>query len=50
VQVTTKGTAHFAGRWTENLLFVLMAAIPAMVLSMWNLRLVTQNSKPSASK
>ena len=50
VRVTTKGTAHFARRSTENLVFVLMAAIPAMVFSIWNLRLVTQFSKSSVSK
>jgi hypothetical protein len=49
VQVTTKGTAHFARRWTENILFVLMAALPAMVLSIWNLRGIGRKSQPSVS-
>ena len=49
VQVTTKGTAHFARRWTENILFVLMAAVPAMVLSIWNLRRLGRSSQPSMS-
>jgi hypothetical protein len=47
VQVTTKGTAHFARRWTENILFVLMAALPAMALSIWNLRGISRKSQPT---
>jgi hypothetical protein len=47
VQVTTKGTAHFARRWTENVLFVLMAALPALVLSIWNIRRIVRSSPPS---
>jgi hypothetical protein len=50
VQVTTKGTAHFARRWTENIFFVLMAAIPASLLSLWNIRTVIRNSKLSIQK
>ena len=50
VQVTTKGTAHFARRWTENILFVLMAAVPALILSIWNHRLVARASAMSSSK
>jgi hypothetical protein len=46
VRVTTKGTAHFARRWTENILFVLMAALPALVLSIWNLRRIGRSSQP----
>jgi hypothetical protein len=42
LQVTTKGSAHFARRWTESTLFVLMAAVPALVLSLWNLRLAAK--------
>jgi hypothetical protein len=45
LQVTTKGTAHFARRWSENIVFVLMAALPALVLSLWNIRLLAKNSK-----
>ena len=47
VQVTTKGTAHFARRWTENILFVLMAALPALVLSIWNLRRLDRSFQAS---
>jgi hypothetical protein len=46
VRITTKGTSHFARRWTENILFVLMSALPALVLSIWNLRRIAGSSQP----
>jgi hypothetical protein len=47
VLVMTKGTAHFTRRWIENILFVLMAALPALVLSIWNLRRIGRLAQPS---
>jgi hypothetical protein len=38
VEVTTKGTAHFAGRWGQDMCLILIPAIPALVLSLWNQR------------
>lgn len=47
VQVMLKGTAPFARTWTDNMILVLLFAIPALVLSMWNYRNVVRSSHPT---
>lgn len=47
VRVTSLGTALMARRWTESMILVLMFALPALALSIWNHVNVVRSTQPA---